>query len=106
MKYIQEAGDVTGTEIWIVYARGQYWATVQEAEGQPNPPEVVPLEVSGQSKVRFTITTHLIYGNGKPAPDLVTRYEGTVSRNGLLLATPELSGSTPTFLKRGNSYWQ
>ena len=106
MHYIQEAGDVVGTEIWIVYARGQYWATVQEAQGVPNPPEVVPLEVSGLSKVAFTIKTRLVHGDGTPAPDLVTRYEGTVSKSGLLLSTPELSGSTPTFLRRRSSYWQ
>jgi hypothetical protein len=106
MHYIQDAGDVVGTEIWIVYARGQYWATVQEAEGEPDPPVIVPLEVSGLSKIKFTITTHLIFGDGKPAPDSVTRYEGTVSKSGLLLSTPEASGSTSTLLKRRNSYWQ
>jgi hypothetical protein len=76
------------------------------SRGEPNPPVVVPLEVSGLSKVKFTITTHLVYGDGRPAPDLVTHYEGTVSKSGLLLSTPELSGSTPTLLKRRNSYWQ
>jgi hypothetical protein len=106
MHYVREAGDVVGTEIWIVYARGHYWATVQEAEGEPNPPVVVPAEVSGLSKVKFTITNHLVYGDGKPAPDLVTRFEGTVSKTGLLLSTPELAGSTPTLLKRSKSYWQ
>lgn len=106
MIYIQEAGDVVGTEIWIVYARGQYWATVQEAEGEPNPPVVVPLKVSGLSKVKFTIATHMVDQDGKSAPDLVTHYEGTVGKSGLLLSTPGISGSAPQFLKRRNSYWQ
>jgi len=47
MEYIKEAGDVVGLEVWIVYARGSYWATVQVAEGEPDPPEVVPVQVSG-----------------------------------------------------------
>jgi hypothetical protein len=106
MRYIRKAGDVVGTEVWIVYARSQYWAIVQEAGGEPNPPVVVRVEVSGLSKVKFTISTQLTYGDGKPAPDSVTRYEGTVNKNGLLLSTPELSGSMPTLLKRGKSYWQ
>ena len=101
-----EAGDVVGTEIWIVYARGHYWAAVQEAEGEPNPPVVVPLDVSGLSTIKFTLTTHVVHGDGTPAPDLIRRYEGTVTEGGLLLSTPELSGSTPTLLKRHNSYWQ
>ena len=83
MRYIRETGDVVGTEIWIVYARGQYWGTVQEAEGAPNAPVVVPVEISGLSKVRFTITTHLMHGDGTAATDLVARYEGTVSNSGL-----------------------
>lgn len=37
MEYIKEAGDVVGMEVWIVYARGSYWATVQLAEGEPDP---------------------------------------------------------------------
>jgi hypothetical protein len=97
------AGDVEGTEVWIVYARDRYWATVQEAEGEPNPPVIVPIEISGVSKVRFTITAHLMRGDGTSAPDLVRRYEGTVSKSGLLLSTPD---SPPTLLKRRNSYWQ
>jgi hypothetical protein len=105
MRYT-EAGDVVGTEIWIVYARGEYWATVQEAEGEPNPPVVVPLEVSGLSKVGFTITKHLVHGDGTPAPDSITRYEGTVSKRGILLSTPQLLGSAPRLLERRTSYWQ
>jgi hypothetical protein len=85
------SGDVAGTEVWIVYARGAFYATVQDAEGEPDPPVVVPIEVSG-SRIKFTIR----------AADMALNYAGTVTRTGLTLS---LNGSSRT-LKRGNSYWQ
>lgn len=54
MRYVAEAGDVVGMEVWIVYARGGYWATVQLAEGEPEVPVVVPVEVSDR-KVIFSL---------------------------------------------------
>lgn len=101
MEYIREAGDVVGTEVWIVYARGAYWATVQMAEGSPGPPVVVPVDVSG-SKVKFTVREPLIDQDGKPAPDAVIQFEGTVTRSGLSGAV----NSQAFNLKRRNSYWQ
>lgn len=103
MHYIEGAGDVIGTEVWIVYARDSFWATVQMAEGEPNPPVVVPVTVSG-SRVKFTIREPRIFGGtGKPAPDFVMDFDGTVSKAGL-----QLTSGPPdsTLLKRGNSYWQ
>ena len=106
MRYDRDTGDVLGTEIWIVYARDRYWATIQEAAGEPDPPVVVPLEVSGLSTVKFTTTQHAVFGDGKPAPDTTTNYKGTVDKSGLLLSTPDISGSTSRLLKRRNSFWQ
>jgi hypothetical protein len=101
MHYIQEAGDVLGTEVWIVYARGKFYATVQDAEGEPDPPFVVPVEVSG-SRIKFTIREPLVFGDGRPAPDSVLNYTGTVTRAGLMLSV----NSHSQMLRRGNSYWQ
>ncbi len=92
---------MVGTEVWIVYARGAYWATVQMAEGSPGPPVVVPVDVSG-SKVKFTVREPLIDQDGKPAPDAVIQFEGTVTRSGLSGAV----NSQAFNLKRRNSYWQ
>jgi hypothetical protein len=100
MHYIPEAGDVIGTEVWIVYA-GRYYATVQIAEGSPAPPVVVPVEVSG-SKVSFTVTQHLVDRYGKPAPDFVTNFEGTITKAGL----SGTANSRRFELKRRSSYWQ
>ena len=47
------SGDVAGTEVWIVYARGNYYATVQDAAGEPDPPVIVPVDVAG-SQIKFT----------------------------------------------------
>ena len=101
MQLIPEVGDVLGTEVWIVYARGGYWATVQMAEGAPDPPTVVPVEVSG-STVKFEVRQQLVDQDNKPAPDSVLKFKGTVTRSGL-------SGTMndwPLKLKRTNSYWQ
>ena len=101
MRYIQETGDVIGTEVWIVYARRSYYAAVQIAEGAPERPYVVPVEVTGLSGVKFTIRLPIFNKDGTPAPDAVIEFKGTVSKSGLMLSLPE-----HTLLKRRNSYWQ
>jgi hypothetical protein len=100
MRYSEESGDLVGTEVWIVYGPGGYYATVQIAEGSPGVPQVVPVEVSG-SNVRFAVRQEWIDQDGKPAPDTTIVFDGTVTSRGF-------SGtSNPRFnLKRGNSYWQ
>jgi hypothetical protein len=101
MEYVKQAGDVVGMEVWIVYARGRYWATVQLAEGEPDPPVVVPAHVSEQH-VSFVLKQPSIRSDGSPAPDRVLKFEGTITRSAL----------TGTFanermmLKRGSTYWQ
>jgi hypothetical protein len=101
MHYIQQAGDVLGSEIWIVYARGGFWATVQMAEGEPDPPVIVPVEVSGV-RVKFTIKEPRVDQNGKPAPEFVMQFDGIMTRSGF----DGTINSQPLRLKRGNSYWQ
>jgi|SRR6185437_1497365 len=100
--YIPEADDVVGTEVWIVYARDKFWATVQVAEGEPDPPVVVPVEVSG-NRVKFTTSMPLQFSTGEPAPAEITKYSGTVSKTGLILS---VEGNPGTLLKRRNSYRQ
>lgn len=101
MQYIREAGDLVGTEVWIVYARGGYYASVQIAEGEPDPPYLVPVKVVGLTGVEFTIREPLLDQDGRPVPDAVTNFEGTVSKAGLLFSKPERK-----LLKRRNTYWQ
>jgi hypothetical protein len=92
MHYIAEAGDVLGAEVWIVYSRDHYWATVQWAEGAPERPVVVPVQVSGR-RVRFSV---------KFSRDFALNFDGVVSEAGL---TGHL-GADRVFLKRKASYWQ
>lgn len=87
-----------------MYARGGYYACVQDAQGEPNPPVVVRVEVAG-SRVKFTIRTHVAQEDGKPGPDEVTSYVGSVSKLGLTLSVEGVPKSTRV-LKRRSSYWQ
>lgn len=89
--------------MWIVGARGQYYATVQIAEGEPDPPVVVPVEVIGLSRVKFTIGMPLVYGDGRPAPDSVVNFDGTATRSGL---SGTINSEALFNLKRRNSHWQ
>jgi hypothetical protein len=100
MHYIPNAGDVVGDTVWIVYARDRFYATVQGTEGEPNPPVVVPVEVSGL-RVKFTIRQAAIHTAEISIPEVTTHYSGTVSQTGLMLS---IERNPPTLLKRQN--WQ
>jgi hypothetical protein len=116
MRYVEDAGDLIGTEVWIVSARGRYFATVVEASGAPNPPVVVPVQVTG-SRVRFRITTHLVDQDGNPAPDLIEDFDGTITRSrfsGTITSHYDTQPTKPQgevnserfSLRRGNTYWR
>jgi hypothetical protein len=101
MEYIKEAGDVVGMEVWIVYARGEYWATVQVAEGEPNPPVVVSVRVSGQH-VAFALKQPSFHPDGTSAPDVVLNFDGLVGKSTLT----GTFGKQHITLKRSGTYWQ
>jgi hypothetical protein len=102
MHYVPAGGDVVGTEVWIVYARDHFYAAVQDAEGGPDPPVVVAVEVSG-SRIKFTVKQPPINTPTVSIPEVTTHYQGTVSKVGLMLS---VDGNPATLLKRQNSYWQ
>jgi len=87
MHYIEEAGDVLGTEVWIVYGGDGYWAIVQLAEGGPEPPIVVPVQVSGQH-IKFSVNA--------------VNFDGTVTQ----AALTGLPGQDRVVLRLRASYWQ
>jgi hypothetical protein len=91
MRWIQEAGDVIGTEVFIVATNSDYRAVVQIAEGTPGVPVVVPVTVRG-ADISFTLPTY--YGNLK--------FNGRITRNALA----GMLGGEKVTLRRGNSYWQ
>lgn len=101
MRYVREASGVIGTEVWISFARDQYWACVQTAEGEPNPPEVVSVDVSG-SKIKFTIMKQRVDQQQNLLPEQRMDFVGTVNAAGI---TGTFNGQEVN-LKRRNSYWQ
>jgi hypothetical protein len=98
MMLVADSGDVVGMEVWIVYARGGYWATMQLADGFPQPPIVVHAEVSGP-KIGFEVPDPGPNRNGSRA---TFRFTGEVNRAGLT----GTFGQQSVVLKRSKSYWQ
>jgi hypothetical protein len=49
MHYVEESGDLVGTEIFIVRSSGHHFALVQVAEGTATDPVLVPATVVGNS---------------------------------------------------------
>jgi hypothetical protein len=54
LRFVDEAGDLVGTEIFVVYSGEGYFAMVQVAEGTAGKPWLVPAQVEGP-EVRFSI---------------------------------------------------
>jgi hypothetical protein len=93
--YIPEAGDVIGTEIFIVYGGRQHWALLQVAEGAPSNPQLVPAFVSG-SLVEFPFPQ---YGDGAV-------FKGRVTAKALEGTITGLENAITLKLPRRRSYWQ
>ncbi len=93
LRYVEEAGDLLGYEVWIVPSNEGYFAVVQIAEGYPAPPEVVLVTVKG-NQLEFALENGL-------------RFQGTIDQSGLRGTFHSQSlGHQKVFLKRGKSYWQ
>jgi len=91
------SGDLSGTEITIVFGGSDHYAIVQCSEGSPGIPLVVKVQVQGQ-KVSFTIPK----GSSSGCPE--SGYTGTVSASGL---SGQFTGfGEQELLKRKPSYWQ
>lgn len=96
MRWIAEAGDVVGTEVFIMYSTdglaGDYWALVQIAVGVPGPPALVRATVAGDL-IEFTL------------PEAMGgRFVGRVTSKGL---TGKFERFTDRLtLPRRKSYWQ
>jgi len=71
-----ESGDVGGVELFITYGRDGFYALFQMAEGIPDVPVLVKLEVR-DSTVTFTFPADSRYHEG------LRTFTGTVAGNGL-----------------------
>lgn len=96
MHWVEEAGDVVGTEVLISYSsgmKGHYWAYVQVAEGSPSPPVLVEATVSGD-RVEFTL----------PGSKGLGHFVGKVTAKALVGKFD--SSEAVVTLPRRKSYWQ
>src|ERR1044071_1919468 len=94
LRYVEEAGDLVGMEVFISYSRDGYHATVQIAEGVMFAPVFVDVQVKG-SNIEFIIP-------GKSG-ESVKRYKGRVTARGLTgKFEDDVAGE---FLPRKKSYW-
>ncbi|CAN5120565.1 hypothetical protein BH11PSE2_BH11PSE2_14640 [soil metagenome] len=93
LRYIKEAGDLVGTEVFIV--NGGTVVYLQEAEGSPTDPVVAPSELNG-NRITFSVP-------GSRFGD----WDGVITKSGVdfscKAAAPDCR---PLHLPRKNSYWQ
>jgi hypothetical protein len=101
MHYIDQTGDVVGTEITIMPQYQTAYAIFQCSEGAPSDPVLVPVSIDG-NQIRFTIHTR-----DKSCDGVFT---GTITARGLKLVTQsENKGQQASkggeLLSRRASYW-
>ena len=96
MHYIEESGDVLGTEVKIVFTGFNYQGALQIAEGPPGQLSLVDIAVKGSS-IQFSIPD----GSGYPGS-----FNGVVT-DGWLRGTFHFKsgGEAKVALHRGKSYW-
>jgi len=97
MSYIEDAGDVVGYEIKIVFIGDGFQGALQIAEGVPG--KLILVEVqSPDTKVSFSIPD----SSGPYAGQFVGTIEGSVLKGEFRFKD---GGSDKVELKRGKSYW-
>ncbi|PYS47432.1 MAG: hypothetical protein DMF68_15970 [Acidobacteria bacterium] len=95
LRYVEDAGDVVGMEIFISNSRDGYHATVQIAEGVMFAPILIEVQVKG-TNIEFTLP--------ESAGQRARKFLGQLTANGITGKFQDDVKST--FLKRKNSYWQ
>ena len=98
LAYVEEAGDLVGTEIFIGYqGDNKYFALVQCAEGSPSKPQLVEVKVEGM-RIQFTLPA----SESSHCP--AATFTGVIGRAGL---KGRYEGGGEAFtLRRKTSYWQ
>jgi len=96
MHYVQEAGDVLGCELKIVFTGNAYQGALQIAEGVPGDLVLVNIESKG-TEVNFVIPESAAYAG---------RFHGSIE-NGVLVGEFRFKdgGSEKVKLRKGKSYW-
>jgi len=98
MFYHEEAGDVLGVEAFIVFTKRGYYVLLQQSEGEPEIPVLVPLKVDNK-QISFTLPDTIMgytgIFNGEIKNDRLIGYFHTNNENRKKIE-----------LKRKSSYWQ
>ncbi len=95
LRYVPEADDLVGYEVFILFGNGHHWALLQVAEGAPAEPHLVPVTITDDT-LDFPFPSF--------GPEAV--FKGRVTTKGL---EGTILGRTPPVtlrLPRGRSYWQ
>ena len=97
IRYVPEAGDVVGTEVFLIYEGNGYQVLVQCAEGRMGQAQLLPALIA-YPEISFTVPSD--------SPTLCPRgeFKGKLSKEGLKGAIEGLTW--PGFLPRRKSYWQ
>ncbi len=95
LRYLDEPGDVLGSEITIIPQYHSSYAIFQCAEGAPTDPVFVPVQIKG-NRVTFQIE--------KDHPCSGT-YTGVISIRGMTLSVRDSASVGNGFLPRRKSYW-
>jgi hypothetical protein len=96
MEYLEEPGDVAGTEVHILYGGG-FWVLFQEALGEPCTPVLVEADITDDKRITFTVPGHA----GTPVT-----YTGRITPEALVLRASD-NGDTPDLtLPRTTGYWE
>lgn len=95
MKYSQEAGDVVGHELRIVFTNAGYEGAYQVAEGEPSRLILVTIQFNG-NQVRFSVLSGQYAGS----------FIGVIGPKGISGTFAYKSGATEKInLPRSKSYW-
>lgn len=95
--YNQEAGDLFGDEVRIVFGRTGYEGTFQTSQGEPDKLVLLKDIVVKGNMIKFSIPSESIHSG---------EFIGAITKNGLVgILTLKNENKLHLELKRGLSYW-
>lgn len=96
MEYLEEPGDVAGTEIHVLYGGG-FWVLFQEALGEPCSPVLVEASISDEQEIAFSVPGL----DGAPVT-----YTGRITPKALFLHASDNRDFPDFELPRSTGYWE
>jgi len=96
LEYLEEPGDLTGTEIYIFHG-GCDWVLFQQAMGESGTPHLVRAEITDDKRISFDVPHY----DGQP-----TRYTGRITPKALYLNVHGGEQKEEYVLPRKKGYWE